>query len=229
MRISCILLTAVTILFGSSNAARAQMDQAPIQKLASSGVVALSEAVYLDETDKRSLGSDAATDVDNKGNDEERAVKVDVKNVDDLVDSKKLDEALEDLTKMRSLFKSWNADTAVSKQVIHRLSSKNDVFVKYGRLVLMFNAYRRDLATRTAKLAQTVDELVDAKVLNAALKDEATRKALFKRWNADEAIALQVIERIASDRFIFAKYSALILNFNTYRTNPLRNAAKSRI
>lgn len=141
----------------------------------------------------------------------------------------KLDAALSGLTKMKALFKLWNADATVSRQVIQRLSENRHTFAKYSSLVLTFNGYRIKVAENAAKaLAQKkkVDALVDPTKLNAALKDRAQMKKLFRLWNADEETAMNVITRLASDPESLTKYSSLILNFNSYRMSVAGITAK---
>ncbi|KAG6977560.1 hypothetical protein JG688_00000232 [Phytophthora aleatoria] len=133
--------------------------------------------------------------------------------VDELVYSAKLDSAMKDVTAMKALFKQWNADAAISEQVIKRLSTDPFTFAKYNFLVLTYNRYRLEVL---------VMKLVDPKRLEDALYDVRNKWALFKQWNADETIAMRVIERLASDPQNFL----LISQFNRYRTKVLENAAK---
>ncbi|GMF32077.1 unnamed protein product [Phytophthora lilii] len=140
--------------------------------------------------------------------------------IDELVDPKKLDDALTDLGKMKTLFKRWNSDAAVSEQVVKRLSSDPLTFAKYNSLVLTFNGYRIKAAERAAKLAKEkklVDALVSPTTLKAALNDPAKTRALFKQWNADDEIAMKVIERLVGNARTFETYNSLVLDFNTYR------------
>ncbi|KAE9350146.1 hypothetical protein PF008_g6595 [Phytophthora fragariae] len=207
MRVGFLLLGLLTVLVANCSATSLS-DQAGV-----STVSTFNLATHVsDGVNKRFLRSH----VDG----EEKSAKAALAKVDDLVDPVKLDAALSDVTKMKTLFKQWNADATVSKQVIERLSENRHTFAKYSSLVLTYNGYRIKVAENAAKrLAQekAVDALVDPRTLDAALKDSTQMKKLFKQWNVGETMGMQVINRLATDPESLAKYMPLILKFNAYR------------
>jgi hypothetical protein len=215
MRVACVVLVVVATLLGCR--AETTVATASDQTTVSQTNWAEPTTIY---GNRHSQTKNAV--------DEERAASITIAKVDELVDPSKLNAALKDLTTRMALFKQWNVDASVWKQVIKRLSGDAEVFAKYSPLVLMFNGYRvKQVAKQASKLAQRakVDALVDPVKLDAALKDSAKMKALFKQWDADEAMAMKVVQRLASDTDTFAKYSTLVLHFNSYRTKLLRRAS----
>ncbi|KAG2788109.1 hypothetical protein PC129_g856 [Phytophthora cactorum] len=197
MRVGYGFLVAVSILVGSSDAST--LVKAPTDE------VRMANFFRSIETASRFLRGHEVT------GDEARTMGAIASKVDELVDSAKLDSAMKDVTAMKVLFKQWNADAAISKQVIKRLSTDPFTFAKYNFLVLTYNRYRLEVL---------VMKLVDPKRLEDALV--RNKWALFKQWNADETIAMRVIERLASDPQNFL----LISQFNRYRTKVLENADK---
>lgn len=215
MRVGYVLLVAAAILLENREVAsvKAPTDEASLMTVRSI------EAELTGGRLLRRHESDDNPDPD----DEERARGVALAKIDDLVNPAKLEAAMNDVTKMKVLFKLWNADPTVSSQVIKRLSANPRDFVENSFLILRYNVYRMKLAEDAAK---KVDALVDPKRLNAALNDLTKRKHLFRQWNADETIAMQVIEKLSSNPLTFATYSPLIWYFNAYRTKLMENAAK---
>ncbi|GMF42597.1 unnamed protein product [Phytophthora fragariaefolia] len=209
-----MLLGVFTVLAGISatSSMRAASDQAGVSNV---HAVDLGHATNgFDERVLRFQILEAATD------DEERSPEAALAHVDKLVDPMKLDEAMSDVTKMKTLFKQWDEDAMLAKKVIERLSANRHTFAKYSFLVLSYNGYRIKVAENAAKLharEKMINDLVSPAKLNAALRGRTEMKELFKQWNVDEAIAMQVISRLAADPQALTTYTPLILNFNAYR------------
>ncbi|KAF4042650.1 hypothetical protein GN244_ATG04956 [Phytophthora infestans] len=201
MRVGNTVLIVAALLVGSSVATSVK---------ASTDGVDPANLLRPIETESRFLSAHKVT------RDEGRMRSAIASKVDELVNPEKLKAAMKDITTMKALFRQWNADPIISKQVIARLSMKETTLVRF---VLPYNGYRMEVARSAAR----VDALVSPKNLNAALQDNKKMKELFKLWNVDEAIAMRVIERLSRNLETFNLYSPLILRFNAYR---LSNAAK---
>ncbi|KUF91763.1 Avr1b-1 avirulence protein [Phytophthora nicotianae] len=194
MRVGYVFLVALAILVGRCDTSSTKAPQGRANFFRSI------------ETEGRLLRDDEVA------GDEERTRGAVASKIDELVDPATLDAAMKDITTMKALFRRWSADAAISEQVISRLSADALTFAKYKYLVLPYNGYREG-----ARIAAQVDALVDPKTLNAALQDRRKMTDLFKQWNAEEVIAMRVVERLAGDPHTLKLYSPLIQWFNRYR------------